>query len=379
MTNATAGASPADADGAPASGANADGAPASGASADLTPAPGASPDGPPASPGPVGSGAPLPAHLHDAARLYGVRAEDLTALGSFESDVYAFDGPGGPRVLKVIAPTHRTPELVQAEVDWLLALLEAGVSVSAPVRAATGAWVERVEGTGHVLVAFERAPGDLVRSRDWTDDLLRRWGRLLGQLQAHSRAWTAPGPRRHTLAEQTYVYRAGEMEAEDPEFVAAARELIAAARPLLLPDAAGLDGGLVHADLHSGNFLAFEDRLTAIDFDDCAYGSYAFDIAMPLYYAVRLQKDRTHAEAAERFLEPFLRGFLEVAPLPAGGARAIDVALRYRQAELVVALRVKLPASRLTETLRAVEKDLRDRVVAGTEHVPLATLERFFG
>ena len=65
--------------------------------------------------------------------------------------------------------------------------------------------------------------------------------------------------------------------------------------------------------------------------------------------------------------------------LPAGGARAIDVALRYRQAELVVALRVKLPASRLTETLRAVEKDLRDRVVAGTEHVPLATLERFFG
>ena len=258
MTNATEGASPADADGAP----------ASGASADLTPAPGASPDGPPASPGPVGSGAPLPAHLHDAARLYGVRAEDLTALGSFESDVYAFDGPGGPRVLKVIAPTHRTPGLVQAEVDWLLALLEAGVSVSAPVRAATGAWVERVEGTGHVLVAFERAPGDLVRSRDWTDDLLRRWGRLLGQLQAHSRAWTAPGPRRHTLAEQTYVYRAGEMEAEDPEFVAAARELLAAARPLLLPDAAGLDGGLVHADLHSGNFLAFEGRLTAIDFDD---------------------------------------------------------------------------------------------------------------
>src|SRR5690606_24407960 len=78
VTNAPEGASPADADGAP----------ASGASADLTPAPGASPDGPPASPGPVGSGAPLPAHLHDAARLYGVRAEDLTALGSFESDVY---------------------------------------------------------------------------------------------------------------------------------------------------------------------------------------------------------------------------------------------------------------------------------------------------
>src|SRR5690606_33575940 len=102
-------------------------------------------------------------------------------------------------------------------------------------------------------------------------------------------------------------------------------------------------------------------------------------IAMPLYYAVPPQTDRPHAGAAARPLAPYLRGFPGVAPLPAGWALAFDVARRHRQPELYAALRVRLPASRLTETLRAVEKDLRDRVVAGTEHAPLDTLERFFG
>lgn len=325
--------------------------------------------------------APPPEHLAEAARLYGVSEGDLRPLGAFESDVYAFEIRGAPRILKVIAPTHRTPELVQAEVDWLLALLEAGVSVAEPVCAVTGAWVERLPGSGHVAVAFERAPGSVVHSSRWTDDLLERWGRLLGRLQAHSRGWTPPGPRRHALADRSYASRAAELGGEDPAFAAAARELAEAAAPLLVAGGAGLDAGLVHADLHSGNLLVHEDRLTAIDFDDCGYGSYAFDLAMPLYYAVRLlaRDGLAAADAAERFLPPFMRGFLEVAPLPAGGAKAIDLALRLRQAELVAAIRLKMPEAKKTPSVLAVEKDLRDRVVAGTDVVPPAILERFFG
>ncbi len=324
-----------------------------------------------------------PARLAEAARLYGVAADDLRPLGAFESDVYAFESRGAPRILKVIAPTHRTPDLVQAEVDWLLALLEAGVSVAEPVRAATGAWVERLPGSGHVTVAFARAPGSTVPSSRWTDELIERWGGLLGQLQAHSRDWTPPGPRRHALANRSYASRATELEDLDPRFASAAKEVSELAAPLLAPRGAGLDAGLVHADLHSGNFLVHEDRLTAIDFDDCAYGSYAFDIAMPLYYAVRLltrdDGGPTAAEAAERFLPPFLRGFLKVAPLPSGGGRAVDLALRLRQVELVVALRLKLPRSKVTPTMKAVEEDLRARVIAGVDLVPPALLERFFG
>ncbi|HZW28355.1 MAG TPA: phosphotransferase [Trueperaceae bacterium] len=349
-----------------ASTAPADGAPASGPASPATAAP-----------------EPLPAHLHEAARLYGVGAGDLKPLGAYESDVYAFERLGAPRILKVIAPTHRTPDLVRAEVDWLLALREAGVTVAEPVRAVTGEWVELLPDSGHVLVAFERAPGDLVPAKRWTDELLTRWGRLLGQLQAHARGWTAPGPRRRALADHSYSGRLAELAEEVPAFVAAAQDVVDRAAPLLAGGGAGYETGLVHGDLHSGNFLAYEDTLTAIDFDDCGYGSYAFDLAMPLYYAVRLlmrvHEGMTGAQAAERFLTPFLRGFQEAAPLPDGGGEAIDLALRLRQVELVAAVRLKFLRSKDDPGLVALEEDLRDRVVSGADMVPLPTLKAFFG
>lgn len=324
-----------------------------------------------------------PADLAAAARLYGVAAADLQALGAFESDVYAFAADGAPRILKVIAPTHRTPELVQAEVDWLLALVEAGVSVSAPVPSVEGRYVELLPDTGHVLVAFERAPGAVAPASTWTDEHLERWGRLLGRLQAHARTYAPPGPRRRPLAEHSYSSRLPELEADDPGFVAAARQVMDRAAPLLAEDGAGLDAGLIHADLHSGNLLVHEDAVTAVDFDDCGYGSYAFDVAMPLYYSVRqlvrAHEGITYEAAAERFLTPFLRGFTSVAPLPSGGGGAIDLALRLRQVELVAALRLKFLQAKDDPGLVQLMKDLRDRVVSGVEVVPLKTLKAFFG
>ena len=169
----------------------------------------------------------------------------------------------------------------------------------------------------------------------------------------------------------------------------AAGKLLAEATPLLtgpagtnaVPttdkvSAAGRDSGLIHADLHHGNLLLHDDSLTAIDFDDCAYGSYAFDLAMPIYYAVRTQRDASAEEAIESFVPPLMRGLRRFAPDPAGGAYAIDLALRFRQAELVLALRIKVPEDGWTANLVAIEKDLRQRVEDEVPFVKPEVLER---
>lgn len=333
-----------------------------------------------------------PGHLVNAASLYGVAAAELSSLGAFESDVYGFDGPGGPAILKVMAPGHRTADQVQAEVDWLLALVEEGVPVAEPLRSRAGNWVETLPETGHVVVAYARAPGANPRPADWTPPMIEQWGGLLGRLQAHARSWTPPGPRRYSLVDQTYLRRLDTLAAEFPAFHAAAGRLLAEAEPLLTgavgtnadpitdpttdPVAeAGRDSGLIHADLHHGNLLLHDGLLVAIDFDDCAYGSYAFDLAMPIYYAVRSQRDTSAEKAMEAFVPSFIRGFRRFAPDPAGGAYALDLALRFRQAELVLALRVKVPEDGWTPNLAAIEKDLRQRVENGVPFVQPGVLE----
>ncbi len=302
--------------------------------------------------------------LDAATALYGCSAADTTALGAFESDVYALTVAGEPAVLKVMAPTHRSPEQVQAEVDWLLALAEARVPVAAPLPSARGRYVETLPGPGGptVVVAYRRAPGRLAGPADWTAERTEAWGALLGRLQAHSRDWTAPGPRRPTLLQQTYLTRAAGAAADD-EFLEAAGALLERAQPWL--DERG-DAGLIHADLHHGNLLLHAESWTAIDFDDCAYGSYAFDLAMPLYYAVRSQRGRPAESVAAEFLPPFLRGFRRHAPLPGGGSEAISTCLEARQAELYLVLKLKLPADEWTAQTTELAADLRARVVAGT-------------
>jgi Ser/Thr protein kinase RdoA (MazF antagonist) len=269
--------------------------------------------------------------------------------------------------------------------------VEAKVEAEVEAEVQAGGGAEETGAPPYVGVAFRRAPGRVTGPGDWTDARVEAWGELLGRLHAHARAWTGPVPRRPRWREQSYLGCAEEAMGDDAPFLSAVEEL--RERAAALPhDAPG--AGPIHADLHHGNLLLDGESWTAIDFDDAVVGPYAFDVAMPLYYAVeaRLAAARgdgacaedARAEAArdaaaERFLGPFLTGFRRHAPDPEGGAEAVATSLAVRQAELAIVLRVKLDPARWTERQARVAAALRDGVVAGRAIVPAATLSRHLG
>jgi Ser/Thr protein kinase RdoA (MazF antagonist) len=48
--------------------------------------------------------------------------------------------------------------------------------------------------------------------------------------------------------------------------------------------------GMIHADLHPGNLLVGGERLTVIDFDDCAFGWHVYDMAVALWHQRRSRR-----------------------------------------------------------------------------------------
>ena len=40
--------------------------------------------------------------------------------------------------------------------------------------------------------------------------------------------------------------------------------------------------GLIHADMHFGNVIFTKNNIGVIDFDDCGYGAFLYDLAIPL-------------------------------------------------------------------------------------------------
>jgi len=325
---------------------------------------------------------PSPLAPSDAAcRLvprFGLDAEGLEPLDGFESEVLVAHGLDGEAIVKLMAPSHRTPDEVRAEIDWLLALRAAGVSVARPLPTSDGSWLVTEGDPPLIAVAYERSPGRHLPPDAWTPDLFYAHGVLVGQLQAHARCWSSAGPRRAGWLDHQALDRAAEALPGDTTFLEGVAEVakrVAAAVPQ-----GAADVGLIHADLHAWNVLVDEaGTLTAIDFDDAVVGPYLYDLVMPLYYAVTTRGECDPSEAAEAFLRPYLEGFDTVAQRPAGGADAVAALLAMRQADLAIFVRLDVPEDRWDDDVRAAAKRLRDRTAACHEVVPLEVLRRHFG
>ncbi len=88
--------------------------------------------------------------------------------------------------------------------------------------------------------------------------------------------------------------------------------------------------GLIHADLHSSNYLFHGKEVRAIDFEDCGRGYYLYDLAVTI--------DELEAEFADRAPElraALLRGYRHVRPLSEGHEALLDLFVAMRLAELV--------------------------------------------
>ncbi len=76
--------------------------------------------------------------------------------------------------------------------------------------------------------------------------------------------------------------------------------------------------GLIHSDLHQENYLFHRGRVRAIDFDDCGWGHFVYDLAVTL-------SELQHLPDAAALRAGLLRGYRTVRPLPPEHERYVEV------------------------------------------------------
>ena len=81
--------------------------------------------------------------------------------------------------------------------------------------------------------------------------------------------------------------------------------------------------GFIHADLHQWNYSFHGAEVRAIDFDDCGWGYYTYDMAVTLSYL----EDRSTFPALQ---DAFLVGYQRVRPLPRRYVECLNVFLAAR-------------------------------------------------
>ncbi|MFD0889173.1 phosphotransferase enzyme family protein, partial [Streptosporangium algeriense] len=87
--------------------------------------------------------------------------------------------------------------------------------------------------------------------------------------------------------------------------------------------------GLIHADLRLANLLVTGDgEPSVIDFDDCGFGWYLYDLAAALSFI-------EHDPRVPELVDSWLRGYRAVAPLPARDEAEIWTFIMFRRLLLV--------------------------------------------
>jgi len=326
------------------------------------------------------------AHIRDEAlRRFGFVTDSIQEL---EGTAFVYEGlaEGQICILK-IAPgvwntaeqiTGSTREQILAEVDFVRYLAESNLPVALPVCSRNGEWVELIpldEQACFLAYACEKAPGMMYPDGDeviFPEPVLVEWGRMSGQLHRLSETYK-PHPERRRLP----WYANDQMDFAS--LIPPEQSLVYQRRDELLQQLHALPQdahsfGLVHGDLHHGNFLAAGEKLTLFDFDAAEYFWYIGELCNSLYNCMPLPRTLTARRRVYTldYLRCYLRGYRQERPCEHFWLEQIPLFLKYCELCTYAYFHKYWDISALSPRRAALLADLRSRI---ENEIPVVAFE----
>ncbi len=272
-----------------------------------------------------------------ALEQYELKAPTIAFLGHSDNITYRVEELDGTRYLLRLhrpalhywAGIRQLPDVIGSELTWLEALaMEGGFAVQRPVRTRKGEMVAVVE------VENEPAPlpatlltwleGEhFSASSENASAQIRRLGSLVARMHRFASTWSPPAGFIRPQYDLDHFKRIYARLLRGVDLGVFSEEIywsLRAASQVILNQIEALPvnpqcWGMVHADLHVGNFLVGSGALSIIpiDFSFCGFGHYLFDVSVCL------------AGGLKPSLAPaFLSGYRGVLPLPEEDLRAVE-------------------------------------------------------
>ena len=292
-----------------------------------------------------------PDGLREIVERWGGDRESIRPLrGSTNHGLYRFSRDGCPLVLRLSRQAHRDRRHIEEELAWVRFLDTGGVAVPPPVPSLAGRWVESVEHPEEgpcCAVALHQAHGLRVGyapGRAWGEALFAEWGRTAGRIHALSRSFASPsGFRRHVLDGEALSDCARDALPAAERRVA--DRLRALWREIAVLPADAESYGMIHGDLTAANLLWRDGRVVVLDFDNCGWAWYAYDLAITLWVTLfHLAAGDGAEEGARSFLVPFLAGYQAEKRLEPSWIATLPLLLRFFNALAYVSFHQKDPA-----------------------------------
>ena len=222
-------------------------------------------------------------------------------------------------LLRVHRKDYHTEEAINEELRWLESLGKTtDLQVPVPLRSKHDQLIETVDNTGmngarHTCL-FHWIEGQSL-FKGITPKHLHLIGQKMALLQRHTENkkvqhrnyWSAEGlvgltPKFGSILQLQTVTK------QQQKFIADQRQEVFKA--LSNYEKRNSDKmGLIHADMHFGNVLFMNQDMGVIDFDDCGYGSYIYDIVIPIIMTEHMLKAKKDLKRLPEYQDALLEGY----------------------------------------------------------------------
>ena len=273
---------------------------------------------------------------------------DIRLLNHSENTTYLVEsnngnGNGnGKAILRINRPGYHTEEVLHSELEWLSSLDGASKVVTAkPIAGNNGAYIQSIEKDMFAeklnCVMFEFLSGQAPEEN--VDTLVAEFeklGKVTADLHLHVKSWSRAGDIvrpvwdfEHTIGSRGHWGRWQEGLSMTPEREALFGRAVKTIEKRLAAYGKGSERfGLIHADLRLANLLVEDGTVKVIDFDDCGFGWYVYDLAAAISFI-------EHEPYIPDLIAAWLRGYRSEAELPEEDEAEIPTFVMLRRLLLV--------------------------------------------
>lgn len=252
------------------------------------------------------------------------------------------DGQGKKYILRISRPNYHKKEEIEAEIAWLNSLHEQSpIDVSLPMRADDGDYVHAhsYNDTIYYSTLFTFLEGNAPDENN-EDDLIQQF-ETLGEITAMF--------HKHTIEQHDYYQAFQRMTwdydtilGQSPKWARWQDGLgMTPARIALYEEASHIIQkkleafgkhktrfGLIHADLRLANLLIYGDEIKVIDFDDCGFGWFLYDLATSVSFI-------EHMPYLDELIASWLKGYSKIRLLTDEEKEMIPTFILMRRLQLI--------------------------------------------
>jgi len=306
---------------------------------------------------------------------YGFKKENVKLLDGFESFIYECVQDEYEYILRIShTGLRRTKEQILAEVDYINYMSDNGVPAARAIPSPKGNMLETAESNPlFVGVLFEKAKGHPPKREFWQPPFIEKYGQITGRMHQLTKLYNPISPvhRRTDGMADLEGFAEKFLPQEETDVILEWNDMLKHLHSL----PKGKDEyGLIHQDLHGGNFFVDDNgNMTIFDFDDSQYFWFSHDIAMTLFYVVPHNcVKKEDLDNARLFMKYFLTGYRRENNLEHRWIQEIPTFLRLREMDLYIAIHRSMDLNDLDPWCASFMNNRKEKILGRVPYVDIS-------